>query len=122
MLFETLGQHRIFIWMLASGMLIGAWYGAMAALRRLLRAGGALGMLCDFGFGLGAAAIFCLALYTANYGAFRAYAALAAGLGFAVFALGAFPTGNRVIYALKCTARRIFVTIRGFRWIKVIFK
>lgn len=122
MLFETIGQHRVFLWMLASGMLIGAWYGAMAGLRRLLRAGIALGLLCDLGFGLGAAGIFCLALYTASYGAFRLYAALAALIGFVIFALGAFPAGNRAVCIIKCTARRIFVTIRQNRWIKVIFK
>lgn len=108
--------------MLAAGMLIGAWYGCMAGLRRLLRAGVWLGMLCDVGFGLGAGAIFCAALYTANYAALRGYAVLAAALGFSVFALGVYPPGKRALYAIKCTADRIFVKIRRFRWIKVIFK
>lgn len=122
MLFETLGQHRIFLWMFLSGALIGAWYGAMAGLRRLLRAGIALGIACDALFGLGAAALFCGFLYAANYGAPRLYAALGAAAGFAVFALGAFPPGKRALCALKCTAERIFVKFSRFRWIKVIFR
>lgn len=108
--------------MLASGMLIGAWYGLTAGLRRLLRAGTWLGLLCDAGFGLGAGAIFCAALYTANYGALRGYAVLAAALGFMVFALGAYPPGKRTVYVIKCTIGRIFVKIGRYRWIKVIFR
>lgn len=122
MLFETVGQARVFLWMLAAGMLIGAWYGAMAGLRRLLMAGVWLGLLCDAGFGLGAAVLFCGALYLANYGAIRGYAVLAALMGFVIFALGAFPPGKRAIYAIKCTMKRIFVKFSRYRWIKVIFK
>ena len=89
MLFTTLGQHRVFLWMLAAGALTGAWYAGMAALRRLLSAGPWLSLLADCAFGLGAAAIFCLALFTANYGQLRLYAVLADALGFGLFALGA---------------------------------
>lgn len=122
MLFETIGQYRIFLWMLAAGMLIGAWYGLTAALRRLLRAGVLLGLLCDVGFGLGAAAIFCLALYTANYGTFRIYAALSAALGFAIFTLGAFPAGKKLLCDIKGMFCHIVVKIGKFRWINVIFR
>ena len=122
MLFETIGQHRVFLWMLAAGMLIGAWYGCMAGLRRLLEAGVWLGLLCDVGFGLGAAAIFCAALYAANYGALRLYAALAALMGFGLFALGAFPMGKGLINTIKCAKRKLFVIFNRFCWIKVIFK
>lgn len=122
MLFETVGQHRVFLWMLASGMLVGAWYGCVSGLRRLLQAGVWLGLLCDALFGLGAAAIFCLSLYTANYAALRGYAVLASILGFGIFALGAFPAGRRALYAIKSTSHRIFVKFSRIRWIKVIFK
>ena len=122
MLFETIGQPRIFLWMLAAGMLIGAWYALLKGLRALLSAGVWLGLLCDVLFGLGAAALFCLALYAASYGALRLYAVMAALMGFAVFMLGACPPGRRALYVLKCTARRFFVKIRRYRWINVIFK
>ncbi len=122
MLFETIGQPSIFLWMLAAGMLIGAWYALLKGLRWLIRAGVWLSLVCDALFGLGAAALFCLALYAANYGAMRLYAALAALLGYAVFMLGACPPGGRALYVIKCTADRIFVKIRRYRWINVIFK
>ena len=108
--------------MLAAGMLIGAWYGGMAGVRRLLAAGVWLSLVCDVIFGIGAGAIFCAALFTANYGALRLYAVLAAALGFMVFAMGVYPPGRRVIHVIKCTAAHIFVKIRRFRWINVIFK
>ena len=34
MLFATIGQGWVFVWMAAAGAAIGAWYAAMAALRR----------------------------------------------------------------------------------------
>ena len=122
MLFTTVGQYRVFLWMMAAGALMGAWYAATAALRRLLSAGLWLGLMADAAFGLGAAAIFCAALFTANYGELRLYEAVAAALGFSLFALGAYPPGRRAFRALKAFACRIVVKIGRFRWIKVIFR
>ena len=39
MLFSTVGQGWVFLWMMGAGAAIGAWYALLAALRRLLRAG-----------------------------------------------------------------------------------
>ena len=58
----------------------------------------------------------------ANYGKAELYAALGAGLGFALFALGVFPPARRAAVAVSETFRCIFVKIRRFRWIKVIFR
>ena len=122
MLFSTIGQGWVFLWMLAAGALIGAWYAALAALRRLLRAGFWLSLAADIAFGVGAAAIFCAALVAANYGAARLYAVLGACLGFALFAAGVYPPGRRAAGAVARAFRRILVKIRRFRWIKVIFR
>ena len=122
MLFATIGQGWVFVWMTAAGALIAAWYAALAALRRLVRAGTALSLAADIAFGAGAAAIFCAALTAANYGRLRLYALLAAALGFALFAAGVYPPGRRAARALAGRVRRISVKIRGFRWIKVIFR
>lgn len=122
MLFTTIGQHRVFLWMAAAGVLMGVWYALLAALRRLLSAGVWLGLLADAAFGLGAAAIFCLALYTANYGQLRLYAALAAALGFGIFILGIFSPGRRCIKTLSGTVNHFIVKIRGNRWISIIFR
>ena len=101
---------------------MGAWYACGAALRRLLCAGTWLSLLIDLLVGAGAAAIFCLALYTASYGRFRLYALLAALAGFSLFALGAYPPARRAALSIMGAFRRILVTIGRFRWIKVIFK
>ena len=122
MLFSTIGQGWVFLWMTAAGAAIGAWYALLAALRRLLSAGMWISLAADLAFGAGAAAIFCAALVAANYGRVRIYAVLGAALGFALFAAGAFPPGRRAARALADGARHIFVKISRFRWIKVIFR
>ena len=122
MLFTTIGQQRVFLWMLAAGTLMGAWYAATALIRRLLSAGPLLSLAADLAFGLGAAAIFCLALVTANRGALRLYTVLSAALGFALFALGAFPAGRRALSASKRGVCHIIVKLSRYRWIKVIFR
>ena len=122
MLFATIGQGWVFLWMLAAGAVIGAWYALLAALRRLLAAGFWLSLAADLAFGAGAAAIFCGALVAANYGRAELYTALGAALGFALFALGVFPPARRAADAVAGAIRRILVKIRRYRWIKVIFR
>ena len=122
MLFSTVGQASVFAWMLAAGAVIGAWYACMAALRRLLSAGPWLSLAADAAFGAGAGAIFCLALYAANYGRLRLYCVLASVLGFALFALGVFPPVRAAVRSILAAFRRIFVKISRVRWIKVIFR
>ena len=122
MLFSTVGQGSVFLWMMGAGAVIAVWYGVCAALRRLLQAGFWLSLAADIGYGIGAAALFSLALYAANYGSLRLYAVLGAALGFALFAAGAYPPGRAAARALARAARHIFVKISRFRWIKVIFR
>ena len=122
MLFSTIGQGWVFLWMVAAGALIAAWYALLAGLRRLLAAGFWLSLAADLAFGAGAAALFCAALVAADYGRVRLYALLGALTGFALFAAAAFPPARRAASALAAAVCRIFVKIRGYRWIKVIFK
>ena len=122
MLFSTVGQGWEFLWMMAAGALIGAWYALLAGLRRLLAAGFWLSLLADLAFGAGAAALFCAALVAANYGRPRLYAVLGALAGFMLFAGGVFPPARRAASALSGRARRFFVKIRSHRWIKIIFR
>ena len=122
MLFSTVGQGSVFLWMLAAGAVIALWYGACAALRRLLQAGFWLSLAADLAFGTGAAAIFCAALVSANGGVARLYTVLAAALGFTLFAAGVYPPGRRAARAALGWMRHIFVKIRHYRWIKVIFR
>lgn len=122
MLFSTIGQGWVFLWMAAAGAVIGAWYALLAALRRLLCAGFWISLASDIAFGAGAAAIFCAALVAANYGQLRLYAVMAAALGFALFAAGAYPPARSAVRALTRAVRHFFVKIGRFRWIKVIFR
>lgn len=122
MLFTTVGQGWVFVWMLFSGMAVGLWYALTALLRRVLCAGFWLSLACDALFGLGAAAIFCAALTLADYGRLRLYAVLAALLGFALFAGGCFSALRRAACRCRGWICHVFVTIHRFRWINVIFR
>ena len=122
MLFATIGQPQVFLWMLAAGVLIGAWYACMAAVRRLLCAGPLLSLVADLAFGIGAAAIFCLALCLANYGRMRLFACLAAAMGCALFIGGVLLPVKSVVCRASRAIRHIFATILQNSWIKVIFK
>ena len=122
MLFATVGQGWVFLWMAAAGALIACWYALLAALRRLLAAGFWLSLAADVAFGVGTAAIFCGALVAADYGRVRLFSILGALTGFALCAAGLFPPARRAASALVRMHRQIFATIRDFRWIKVIFR
>ena len=122
MLFSTVGQGWVFLWMMGAGAAIGAWYALLAALRRLLRAGFWLSLLADVAFGVGAAAIFCAALVAADYGRVRLFSVAGALAGFALCAAALFSPARGLATALVGRFRRIFVKIRAYRWIKVIFK
>jgi len=122
MLFSTIGQNYVFLWMTGAGLIIGALYALCAGLRRLLEAGFWLTLLIDIVFGLGAAAILIAALVTGAYGAVRLYELLGAALGVILFELGFAPVIRSVLKLLRYVIRRIYDTVSHFRLIKVIFK
>ena len=62
------------------------------------------------------------ALVTADYGRVRLFSIAGALAGFALCAAGLFPPARRAGLALGRMLRHVFVIIRGFRWIKVIFR
>ena len=81
MLFATAKQGALFVWMMACGAAIGFWYALMAGLRRFIRAGFWLTLLCDLSFGAGSAVIFIAFLLAGSYGQLRLFGVIAAGLG-----------------------------------------
>lgn len=87
MLFSTVGQGALFLWMTAGGMVIGAWYALTALLRRVIGAGFYLSLACDLLFGAGCAAIFILFSVAGSYGRLRLFDVLAALLGMLLFHL-----------------------------------
>ena len=88
MLFATVGQGARFIWMLAAGAAVGAWYLATALLRRFIQAGFWLTLACDLLFGAGAAVILIAALIAGSYGQARPFDILGAVLGAILFGAG----------------------------------
>ena len=108
--------------MTAAGAAIAVWYGLCAALRRLLSAGLWLSLTVDAAFGAGAAAIFALALFAANYGSLRLYDLLAAALGFALCTVAMAKPAKMTCLGLRRAACRFFVKLGSIRWINAIFR
>ncbi len=122
MLFSTVGQWRVFVAMMAAGLLVGLRYGAFSLLRRLLRAGPLLSLAADLAFGAFAAALLAGALTLANRGEMRLYALLGAGLGATIYFLGLHRLGRAVCGRIVRAIRQFFRWIAKFRLIKVIFR
>ena len=122
MLFATIGQQHLFLWMLGAGILSGLLYTVMSLLRRLLQAGFWLSLVIDLFYGLGCAVILLTALITGSYGRIYLYEILGAWTGLAVYLIG---PHRLLLNLISASARRlchIIVTISRFRLIKVIFK
>lgn len=122
MLFATMGQGRLFIWMMAAGAVIGAWYVLTALLRRILQAGFLLTLACDLLFGAGAAIIFIAAHIIGNYGAVRPYTLLATICGAAAFLFACTPPLKALQKRLQRVGRTIVAAVSRNRLIKVIFR
>ena len=122
MLFATIGQWKVFVAMMAAGLLVGLVYDLLAALRRLLRAGPLLSLCADLAFGLLSALLLGGALTLADYGRARLYPFLGAGAGLLLYALGPRRLGGTLFRAFARKFRRIWRRIVKFRPIKVIFR
>lgn len=122
MLFSTIGQIYVFLWMVGAGLLVGALYSLCTGLRRLLCAGFWLTLLFDVLFGLGSGLILAAALIAGDYGRVRLYGVLGSCIGLLLFRRGIDPLLRYASAACIRTLRQIFARITGFRLIKVIFK
>ena len=122
MLFATIGQWKVFLAMLAAGLLVGCTYDALAALRQLLRAGTLISLAADLAFGLLSALLLGGALTLADYGRARLYPFLGAGAGLLLYALGPRRLGGALFRAFVRAFRRIMRRIAKFHLIKVIFR
>ncbi len=122
MLFATVGQGRLFLFMAAGGAAIGAWYALTDALRRFLQAGKLLSLGCDLLFGLGGAALLIAFSLMGSYGALRPFELAAAALGTALFRFAAIPPLNALGRRLRRALRRMIARLAGKSLIKIIFK
>lgn len=108
--------------MIGAGLLVGAWYTLLAALRKLFDAGFLLTLMMDVLFGIGASLILIAALMLGNYGSLRFYELLGAVLGIVLFSLGAAPPIQWFSHHIVLRIRHIFGKISRNRLIKVIFR
>lgn len=122
MLFSTIGQIYVFLWMVGAGLAAGALYTLFAALRRLLCAGFWLTLLMDALFGLGAGLILIASSLVASYGQIWLYELLGAAAGFALFQAGIAPPVRSLAVGVLRALRHVFDRIANFRLIKVIFR
>ena len=122
MLFATIHQGLLFLWMMVAGVLIGLWYALTLGLRRLIQAGFWLTLACDLLFGMGSAVILIAALVVGNYGQARPFVILGALCGALLFALGLAPPLNALKRRICRVLHKIMSAIARNRLIKVIFK
>lgn len=122
MLFATIGQAQLFVWMMAAGAVIGAWYTLTALLRRILQAGFWLTLACDLLFGAGSAAILIAALVVGNYGRVRPFEILGALFGALLFGVGLAPPLRAAARRVRRAGQKIVTALGKNRLIKVIFK
>ena len=122
MLFATMGQGALFLWMTAAGVAIALWYLATAGLRRLMQAGFFITLACDLLFGTGAALILIAFLVAGNYGVFRPFALLGACLGAGISLFGLSLPLKGMEKRLCGAKKRIVTALTQNRLLKFIFK
>ena len=122
MLFATISQPAIFVWMMFCGCIIALWYALMAAVRRLMEAGFWLSLACDLLFGLGCAAILIAGLVIADYGQIRLYSLIAAILGAIVTKFALISPLSALCSHFTAILHKIMTKLAKYRLVKVIFK
>jgi len=122
MLFSTIGQIHVFLWMIGAGLAAGALYTLFSWLRRLLEAGFWLTLVIDALFGLCAAALMIFAALFAGCTSLRLYELLGVALGAILFELGLHPPLEWLMRWIARITKRILRKTAKFRLIKVIFR
>ncbi len=122
MLFETVGQGWVFLWMALFGAAGGALYLLCAALRRLLRAGAWISLAVDLAFSLGLTSLFLAGLLTAVAGRFRLYCLLGFILGFALFLSGPAWAAAGLFRRILTKLRQAIHVLSKNRLIKVLLR
>lgn len=122
MLYATIGQIYVFLWMVPAGFVIGALYDIFRLIRRLLRAGTALSLLLDLTWGALSGAAFACMLVTANRGVPRLYTAVAAAIGCALYAAAVSEPAARAAGRLAALSKRAVTKLSQFKAVKMLLK
>lgn len=107
MLFSTVGQSSVFLFMLLCGLILGAWYDLTRRLRRILRAGKSLTAFFDLLFTLGALINLVFSLALANRLEIRLYALLGTACGMALYCFSVLPILDGISRFIQNCFRKI---------------
>ena len=122
MLFATMGQGALAVWMMACGAAMYLLALLFSGLRHLMQAGPWLNFLLDLLLGALWAGVFIAFLVGGNYGRVRLFEILAAALGALIAHLAlSFPL-KRIGKALRRIQIKISTGLKENRLIKVIFR
>ena len=122
MLFSTIHQGLLFLWMMAAGVLIGLWYALTLGLRRLIQAGFWLTLCCDLLFGAGCAVILCAFLVAGSYGALRPFELLGAICGALICLCAVLPPLRALGRWMSRLGQAVIKRLRASRFLQIIFK
>lgn len=118
MLFYTIGQGNVFLWMAFAGLLIGFGYDCFRLLRCLFRVGAVGTLLLDCLWGVVSGVVLACMLVIANRGELRAYVLLAVLCGFLLYGAAA----SRPMLLLARRVRRLVKKLPRFRLLDIVFK
>ena len=122
MLFSTISQPMIFVWMVLFGGIIALWYALVALVRRLMEAGFWLSLACDLVFGLGCAVILIAGLVSADYGRVRLYSLLGALCGAILTKYALISPMKTVFSYFSAFLQGIVTKLAKYRLIKALFR
>lgn len=122
MLFSTIHQGAVFLFMLGAGLALGLLTLLSSAVRRLLQAGRALSLAVDVATGLLAAAVLTAALIAADYGRIRLYELLGALLGWALLRLALTTPARNAARSARNALRRLKIWLKSRKAIKYLLK
>jgi len=122
MLFSTIAQPQMFLWMMLSGMAAAIWFEIVDGTRRLMQAGRLLSLFTDMVFALGLAVILILFFLWGNYAQFRLYALFASALGFALFYFALLKPVRRALGRLMKHISDFMAGLAKKRPFNIIFK
>ena len=122
MLFSTIHQGLLFLWMMVAGVLIGLWYALTLGLRKLIQAGFWLTLSCDLLFGAGCAVILCAFLVAGSYGALRPFELLGAVCGALICVCAVLPPLRALGQWMARLGQAVIKHLRASRVLQIIFK
>ena len=122
MLFSTIAQPQMFLWMMLSGMVAALWFEIVDGFRRLMQAGRLLSFFTDIIFAIGLAAILIAFFLLGNYGQFRLYGLAGAACGYGLFRFALLRPARALLAKLHRRLSAFWRRLTQKRLFNIIFK